>query len=46
VGTSNIGGVQGCTISLQAAVHPGRTPRALIEKKKEKVIKILYVPSI
>jgi hypothetical protein len=38
-GTSNIGGgggVQGCTISLQAAVHLRHTPRALIEKKKKK----------
>jgi hypothetical protein len=31
-----LGGVQGCTISLQAAVHPRRTPQALIEKKKKR----------
>jgi hypothetical protein len=35
-GTSKIRGVQGCTISLQAAVHPRRMPRALMEKKKKK----------
>jgi hypothetical protein len=34
-GTSKTRGVQGCTISLQAAVHQGRMPRALLEKKKK-----------
>ena len=30
-----IRGVQGCTISLQAAVHPRHMSRALMEKKKK-----------
>jgi hypothetical protein len=28
------GGIQGCTISLQAAVHPRIMPRALVAKKE------------
>jgi hypothetical protein len=39
-GTSKIsekgGGFQGCTRSLQAAVHPRCKPRALVAKKKKK----------
>jgi hypothetical protein len=31
-----IGGIQGCTKSLKAAVHSRRMPRVLVLKKKKK----------
>ena len=34
-GTSKSGGTQGCTISLQAAVHLRCVPRVLLAKKKK-----------
>jgi len=35
-GTSKLGGTQGCTMSLWAAVHLRCMPRALLAKKKKK----------